>query len=1358
MRISTYILWFILYFTYSLVTDLLGQDLKYQLNAIHRLINQGQRETALKSIDLLIESASREKAYGYAIEGYNLWAENRLIDKDSVVEVFSSLEDKALSLESPMKELLALELARKYLNFPTTYQLTKIESTTPFPGELSKYKINPNTKDKEWLRRYAFAWMNVGGTNNNMKNLTDLKFFGFFLDSDLKNNISTVSMFDLILRIRLDLLKDFFPSWSTIPKIIVQDLISFKYEPKFYSENLYIQQWQKDQYTLEEYLSTSNTVYLGYEAFARLMFFKENAVIEDKNELVRSTLGNWQRSYQSDFFTFQLAVNLIQENPKDFKSSLNLISKLTSDEFILKGKELRESILTPKLSLVSPRNQQPGKPILFKMEWRNLSQVYIEVYSLKRSNLRFSRQLYSAELVENEKIHTETIKLVEQESPDLRSAILKTKISFKEGNYRLKVYSSKLDKEEISYIDVKFSNLGFVQITPTDFGFEGIVVNTRTGNPVYGAKVSLSRIYDNTSIIPDESLLSDVNGKIKVIIDTKGYSVDYLVSIVFKGDTIEDRIYITFDFNNYEWSDDNYSYFFTDRIVYKPGQKVQWKMIVVNQPKGSFASPLENKSSISVIFRDPKERYLGEFKVRLNEYSSASGDFLIPENSIPGLYSIETNNGSINFKVEEYKQPKFEVILERPNNNFSIGDEVVINGKVINMNESPVANAKVSYKVYRILRSSPRYRSRSLKSNESFLVSSGSTSVNDNGDFNFLALLNDDISSKLKTRIYDFRIIVDVTDENNETQSDEIYLAAGTSALELDIKGKNEIYQGVNSFEVFLDNLDGASQKGKVFWELKKITKTSPKVNFYHRSENSNDKNDEHVLVVWPFSLLSLSREFPEYSFIKGSEFVSLINSGEFPIDGKSTWKYNFPNESSDYEWLGKSIDQNGKVTEIVKNISVLGNSRYDSGKALRIRLSDSIDGDARMVLVTFSTDLSDRNLFYRIVWLNKILQEGWIKTNNGLAKVEVPFLIIYEGSSIAVSSFVTANGILYESNKSISFPWIKNKLDISLSSLRKKYLAGSQEKFSLKILDYKKNPVKAEVLVGIYDASLVIYGENSWSNNIWRFFKSEANFKGNFKNTNLLSKGSTDVYFQNKLPKFQKSRFYPFDEGSQLSIGRGRSNPVFYYLNGVKISASSKVQSESIEELLDFDSETRIYDNNPKTSPKIRKSFNETSLFIPDKVTDENGNLELEFTMPDASAKWKLLLLAHDTNLASSYLEESLITLKDIMVTPRLPSFVRQGDKLEFKAKVDNGTSSSLDASTTIQILNASNNQDITSIFIPKGKPKISHKVPGLSSFNTSWNIEVPNDFKDSIKVILSTKSGNISDGEEQIIPVLSN
>ncbi len=67
------------------------------------------------------------------------------------------------------------------------------------------------------------------------------------------------------------------------------------------------------------------------------------------------------------------------------------------------------------------------------------------------------------------------------------------------------------------------------------------------------------------------------------------------------------------------------------------------------------------------------------------------------------------------------------------------------------------------------------------------------------------------------------------------------------------------------------------------------------------------------------------------------------------------------------------------------------------------------------------------------------------------------------------------------------------------------------------------------------------------------------------------------------------------------------------------------------------------------KVSP--RKNLNETAFFFPHLISDADGVVRMEFTMPEALTEWKFLGFAHDQQLRSGYLTDTTVTAKDLMV-----------------------------------------------------------------------------------------------------------
>ena len=173
--------------------------------------------------------------------------------------------------------------------------------------------------------------------------------------------------------------------------------------------------------------------------------------------------------------------------------------------------------------------------------------------------------------------------------------------------------------------------------------------------------------------------------------------------------------------------------------------------------------------------------------------------------------------------------------------------------------------------------------------------------------------------------------------------------------------------------------------------------------------------------------------------------------------------------------------------------------------------------------------------------------------------------------------------------------------------------------------------------------------------------------------------------------------------------------------------------------------------------SVQIRKNFNETAFFFPDLHTDANGNIEFSFTMPEAVTQWKWMSLAHTKDLSFGYDEKTIVTQKDLMVQPNAPRFLREGDRMNFSGKIANLTDKEITGQVQLLLIDATTNQPVDGWF-KNVMPNQYFTVAANQSQPVSFSIEIPYQYNKPVTYRLIAKAGNISDGEEAILPVVSN
>ncbi|CAM3583465.1 hypothetical protein FSS13T_23400 [Flavobacterium saliperosum S13] len=173
-------------------------------------------------------------------------------------------------------------------------------------------------------------------------------------------------------------------------------------------------------------------------------------------------------------------------------------------------------------------------------------------------------------------------------------------------------------------------------------------------------------------------------------------------------------------------------------------------------------------------------------------------------------------------------------------------------------------------------------------------------------------------------------------------------------------------------------------------------------------------------------------------------------------------------------------------------------------------------------------------------------------------------------------------------------------------------------------------------------------------------------------------------------------------------------------------------------------------------TQVQARKNLNETAFFFPHLKTDKDGKVTFSFTSPEALTQWKLRLLAHDKRGVSGYFENTVITQKDLMVTPNFPRFLREKDTVFVTAKVANLTYEAKTGIAALQLFDATTMETIDAKVLNTDNIK-NFTIPARGNTVVTWRIVIPEGLQ-GVQYKVLAKAGNYSDGEENILPVLTN
>lgn len=135
---------------------------------------------------------------------------------------------------------------------------------------------------------------------------------------------------------------------------------------------------------------------------------------------------------------------------------------------------------------------------------------------------------------------------------------------------------------------------------------------------------------------------------------------------------------------------------------------------------------------------------------------------------------------------------------------------------------------------------------------------------------------------------------------------------------------------------------------------------------------------------------------------------------------------------------------------------------------------------------------------------------------------------------------------------------------------------------------------------------------------------------------------------------------------------------------------------------------------------------------------------------MPESLTRWNFRAYAHTKEMMTGVLNAEAVTSKEFMITPNLPRFVRVGDETSIAASIANMTETQ--QSGTVKL----------TLFDPLTEKVISTQEQDFvadAGKNAGVNFRfTATDRYRFIGCRLTAESGAFSDGEQQLLPVLSN
>ncbi|MBE0661530.1 MAG: hypothetical protein IH597_03595 [Bacteroidales bacterium] len=1310
-----------------------------------------------------------------------------------------AMVDEAIALaDMPAFSVLHSIQAELYFRYFTTNRYLILDRTTidQAPGNDLK------TWDAEAIITKA-AWhylQSVKDTDELKKTTAD--YFSSIIEEKEESKIYRPTLFDLLGHRALDFFMN--PQASIIQP---RDPLSLNQESYFARANSFSNEVLPEPSSLSFnyhsleilrqligfHLQVDRTLALVDLDLKRLAWLRNNATLETKDQLYYQALEHLEKEYASTAtfpeITYAIATELVRmgntydpfNNPEPRLKIKEAIEKL---EIAIKNNpglpsakncsNLLTQITQPNLQVQMEYVNLPDKPFKALVSHKNVKKIYLRVISLEPEA---DRELRNTNKEEKDLIkaylNLEPYTSWHQELPDDGDMQThNTEIPFPalpKGYYILiagldSAFSS--EPQTLAHTSFWNSAISFVTRNNADGSIKFLVLDRENGKPLQNiSATTYQRQYNSNTrshdFIKGKSFTTSSDGTFTIQAPEKraphsSYALDF--------HSAKDRLFTENFFSQQRYDHDNrmrtQTFFFTDRALYRPGQLVYFKGIVIDT--NGETHELKTNYRITVTLYDANYRKVSELALVSNEHGSFSGNFALPSDLLTGSLQLSNENGNISFSVEEYKLPRFEVKFDTLKESYKLGETLSIHGQAIAYAGNPISNAQVRFRVTRQARFPFRdYRYRSIfPSGPPTEILNGEIQTDAEGKFTvtFIAAPDLTISSAHKP-VFIFNVMADVTDIQGETQSGSTMIGVGYISLILS-SNINELIDR-NEFDGFTakaTNLNGIEQEVSGEMKVSRLKQPSRLMR-----ERNHSRPDRFVMdkathdKLFPLDVYNYEND-PESWEIESMVFLSEFNTGlkdKLMPPSFGSW------EPGTYVIELKSKDAFGETVEFKRHFTIFKPSdRKLPGQHIwwsHVLTPTLEPGQKAKVLIGSSIRLT---VLYELEVNGEIVSSQRLRLNRRTRMLEIPVTEAHLGG-FRVLLTSTAHNRAFTEAIDIIVPDKRKELKIELETKRNKLEPGGREEWKILISDHKGKPVIAEMLAGMYDVSLDALKPHNWNFNLYQHYKRRFNWEAN----SAFSQTTANAAFLRTYPDFYNREY---DKLNWFGFEMYGSPFMDYRSGGMRYANATMMMDQSLPEakglLVDAEAdmeEMAVADSEPATLSApvnmVRRDFRETAFFYPQLLSDEKGAVSLSFTVPESLTRWRLMGLAHTTDLSQGYFEEFFESSREVMVVPNPPRFFRQGDQMEFKTKVVNTTDKELDALVKLELFDAVTMEPVNNEYeLDAELQKLV--IPAKGSKDFAWSISVPLDGPYAVIYRVTAMAGSHSDGEENMLAVLTN
>ena len=839
------------------------------------------------------------------------------------------------------------------------------------------------------------------------------------------------------------------------------------------------------------------------------------------------------------------------------------------------------------------------------------------------------------------------------------------------------------------------------------------------------------------------------------------------------------------------------TFLFTDRAIYRPGQTLYFKGIVLTRI--GAATRLLTGQAQTVRLLDPNGQTVQTLPFTTSDFGSFNGSVVLPAGLLNGEFQLETDHGSLSVSVEDYKRPTFLVQLDSVPGRPQLGQPLAVQGRARAYAGPATDGAQVQYRVTRrALFALFDYGLRGRRigypgGREVTEIAHGT--VTTDADGRFTVTFTPPLAPTQPGRGgwqpgFVFEVTADVTSAAGETRSANRGYVIGHNPLSLRLAGPDAVdKRRLPVLSLFSTNATGEAlpATGTLRLLARRYRPSPPGVPGPAPKDADNEAPAE-LVKTQPFDTKAGAA-------LNVAALLADVPTGRYCLEA-----------------LVAGADSARAQLDFTLYDSQVRTIPFATPDWF-VALADSVAPGQPAAILLGSSE-ADAHILLEVERGGQLLRQEWLT----LAAGEQRRVAVASGPATAqgplyIHTTQVRDNQLYRHTASLKVAAPAQPLQLSISTFRDRLQPGQRETWRVTIHQADGKPAEAELLATLYDQSLDLFRSHSFQGLEMDegYYPAVFEWEGEFGELEASAVADAEavkgvgIYYP-ELNDWSVSAIEVPDQLKDKVVSRERS-ALAGRAAGVSIRAMAAPAMASAPRMVTVkftppvvkkDEEVKGYADTVASKPTggrtpdlsavpTRTDFRETAFWEPALRTDAHGDVVLEFQMPEAVTRWQLLALAHDRQLRTGQLARQLVTQKDIQLTPNAPRFLRPGDSFTFPATLANLTDAPVAGTAQLFLLDAATGQDITGQLLP-GAAQQPVRAGAHQSQAVGWPLVVPVDFAPvavTYKVVASAsretapldKAGRrgkkkaglqpatssqqpatFTDGEQNTLPVLPN